>query len=121
MVVGFPLLTALALERLTSSHGAVVIALLPAATAAWAVARAGERPGRGFWLASAGALAAVLVFSATRGAGLPTGADWLLLAAVVVCSCSSSRPSARGSRRAGRSPRPQAPEPARAGADPARW
>ena len=41
-VVGFPLLTALALVTSESQHGAVVVALLPAATALAAVARAGR-------------------------------------------------------------------------------
>src|SRR5688500_11991935 len=44
VVVGFPLFTALALQDVDSSHGAVVIALLPAWTAVFAVLRAGERP-----------------------------------------------------------------------------
>jgi drug/metabolite transporter (DMT)-like permease len=45
-VVGFPLLTGLALVTSESQHGAVVVALLPAATALAAVVRADERPGR---------------------------------------------------------------------------
>jgi hypothetical protein len=44
-VIGFPLLTGLALVTSESQHGAVVVALLPAATALAAVARANERPG----------------------------------------------------------------------------
>jgi drug/metabolite transporter (DMT)-like permease len=79
VVVGFPLLTALALRELTSSHSAVMIGLLPAATAVLAVALAGERPSRGFWVASGAGLVAVLAFAASRGAGLPTGGDLLLL------------------------------------------
>src|SRR3954468_6964415 len=62
VVVGFPLFTSIALEAKTASHGAVVIAFLPAATAVAAVARAGERPSRRFWLASGAGLVAVLVF-----------------------------------------------------------
>ena len=69
VVVGFPLFTALALRDLTSADGAVIIAVLPAATAVMAVLRAGERPSRGFWLASGAGLVAVLAFAVTRGAG----------------------------------------------------
>ena len=46
VVVGFPIFTSLALQHTSSAHASVVVGLLPAATAAWAVARAGERPPR---------------------------------------------------------------------------
>ena len=80
VVVGFPLLSALALRHLTAAHGAVIVGLLPAATAAMAVIRAGERPSPAFWAASGAGLAAVLAFAATQGAGLPRAADFLVLA-----------------------------------------
>lgn len=87
-VVGFPLLTSSALTVAPASHGAVVIALLPAATAVIAVLRTGERPGRSFWIAAAlGAIAAV-TFAVIQGGG-PVGLHWsdlLLFAAVVVCA-----------------------------------
>jgi drug/metabolite transporter (DMT)-like permease len=91
VVVGFPLFTSLALETQTAAHGAVVVALLPAATAVAAVARAGERPSRRFWLASAAGLVAVLAFVAgSAGAELrttgPQPADVFLLAAVALCA-----------------------------------
>jgi drug/metabolite transporter (DMT)-like permease len=84
VVVGFPLFSALALRELTSAHGAVIVGLLPAATAGMAVARAGERPSRGFWLASGAGLVAVLAFAASQGAGAPQPADGLVLAAVAL-------------------------------------
>ncbi len=43
VVIGFPLLTALALQRVTSAHSIVFIGLLPLATAIFAVIRGGER------------------------------------------------------------------------------
>jgi drug/metabolite transporter (DMT)-like permease len=82
VVIGFPLFTAFALRELSSAHGAVIVGLLPAATAAMAVLRGGERPSRAFWLASGLGLVAVLAFAATQGAGLPTAADGLVLVAV---------------------------------------
>lgn len=88
VVLGFPLLTSYALTTSPASHGAVVIALLPAATAVAAVFRAGERPPRAFWLAGAlGALAAV-VFALMQSGGLGTlqVADVLLLGAVVAAA-----------------------------------
>jgi drug/metabolite transporter (DMT)-like permease len=86
VVVGFPLLTALALRRVDSSHGAVVIALLPAGTAVFAVLRAGEAPSRGFWVAAGAGLIAVLAFIASQGLGHIGLADLELLAGTVVCS-----------------------------------
>jgi drug/metabolite transporter (DMT)-like permease len=82
VVFGFPLLSALALRELTAAHSAVIVGLIPAATAVAAVVRAGERPSAGFWLASAAGLATVLGFAATQGAGLPSGGDLLVLGAV---------------------------------------
>jgi len=43
VVIGFPLLTALALQYVTSAHSIVFIGLLPLATAVFAVLRGGER------------------------------------------------------------------------------
>jgi drug/metabolite transporter (DMT)-like permease len=86
VVVGFPLLTALALRHVDSSHGAVVIALLPAGTAVFAVLRAGERPSRGFWVAAGGGLVAVLAFVVAQGVGSIGGSDLALLGATVICS-----------------------------------
>jgi drug/metabolite transporter (DMT)-like permease len=84
VVFGFPLFTALALRELTSAHSAVVVGLLPAATAVAAVVRAGERPSRAFWVASFAGLVAVLAFAASQGAGLISGGDLLILAAVAL-------------------------------------
>jgi drug/metabolite transporter (DMT)-like permease len=87
VVVGFPLFTSLALTTQTAAHGAVIIAVLPAVTAVFAVLRAGERPPPMFWAASGTGLIAVLVFlvvSATT-AGAVGPADLFILAAVVLC------------------------------------
>jgi drug/metabolite transporter (DMT)-like permease len=89
VVVGFPLLTSLALEVQTAAHGAVVIAILPAATAVAAVARAHEHPSRTFWLAASAGLVAVLAFViAQRMSSPPTPqlGDLFLLGAVVLCA-----------------------------------
>jgi drug/metabolite transporter (DMT)-like permease len=88
IVVGFPLLTSFALVDAPASHGAVVIALLPAATAVMAALRAGERPPTSFWvLAAIGALAA-LVFASIQGGGLGRLglSDLLLFGAVVAAA-----------------------------------
>lgn len=87
VVIGFPLLTAIALRHVTAADGAVVIAFLPAMTAVCAVVRAGERPPLKFWLAAGAGVACVVLFAVTRGGGggvLDVG-NILLLLAVVVC------------------------------------
>jgi drug/metabolite transporter (DMT)-like permease len=82
VVVGFPLFSALALARVPASHGAVVIGLLPAATAAVAVLRGGERASLTFWAGALLGTAAVVAFALRRGAGHLAPADALLLLAV---------------------------------------
>lgn len=88
VVVGFPVLTSFALTTASASHGAVVIALLPAATAVLAVLRGHERPPATFWvLAACGAVAAV-GFAALQGGGLG-GLGWpdlLLFGAVLAAA-----------------------------------
>jgi len=84
VVFGWPIFTALALQDLTSAHSAVIVGLLPAATAVVAVLRAGEHPSPAFWLASLAGLVAVLAFAASQGAGLLSGGDVLILVAVAL-------------------------------------
>ncbi len=84
VVVGFPLFSSLALHERTAAHGAVIIAVLPIATALWALSRAGERPTRAFWIASVVGMLAVLAFAATAGAGGLGLADGFLLLAVAL-------------------------------------
>ena len=84
VIAGFPIFTSLALQTVPSSHGAVVIGLLPAATAIAAVIRGGERPSFLFWVAStAGAIAVVgFVVLTSGGFGGLHPSDFLLLGAV---------------------------------------
>jgi drug/metabolite transporter (DMT)-like permease len=87
VIVGFPLFTSLALKELPAADAAVIVGLLPAATAVMAVLRAGERPSRAFWGACAFGLFAVLLFAVSQGAGLvPDRGHLLVLLAVVLCS-----------------------------------
>lgn len=75
VVLGFPLLTSFALTTAPASHGAVVIGLLPAATAAAAVLRGHERPPLIFWIMAGTGAVAVVVFAALHGGGLG-GLHW---------------------------------------------
>lgn len=84
IVFGFPVLSTLALDHgSTSAHGAVVIGLLPVATAVFAVLRAGERPSPMFWAASLAGAACIVAFALRNGAGRFTPADLLLFGALV--------------------------------------
>ncbi|PNE41452.1 DMT family transporter [Streptomyces noursei] len=86
VVLGFPLLTTLALKTSTTSHAAVVIGLLPLATAACSVARTGARPSRTFWIAASVGAAAVIAFALQQSGGAPTTGDLYLFAALLVCA-----------------------------------
>jgi drug/metabolite transporter (DMT)-like permease len=84
--IGFGVLSALALRHTTSSHAAVVVGLLPAATATVAVIRIGERPGPLFSAASILGTATVTAYAVSRGAGSLHPADLLLLASVIAAA-----------------------------------
>jgi drug/metabolite transporter (DMT)-like permease len=100
VVVGFPLLTALALQHITSAHSIVFIGLLPLATAIFGVLRGGERPRPAFWLFSCFGSALVAAFAMMQGiAAAPVG-DLLMLAAIIVCGLGYAE-GAKLSRRLG--------------------
>jgi drug/metabolite transporter (DMT)-like permease len=85
VVLGFPLLTAFALQTITSAHSTVYIGLLPLATAIFGVVRGGERPAPAFWLFSCLGSAFVAGFAAYEsGGGLARG-DLFMLGAIIVC------------------------------------
>lgn len=88
VIAGFPLLTSYALTTASASHGAVVIALLPAATAVFAVIRGHERPPLPFWIfAALGAVAAIAFASLQAdGFGAPQWTDLLFFGAVLAAA-----------------------------------
>ncbi|CAI1617806.1 carboxylate/amino acid/amine transporter [Serratia proteamaculans] len=85
VVIGFPLLTALALQHTTSAHALVYIGLLPLATACFGVLRGGERPKAAFWLFSVLGSLLVGAFALSQGAGASWAGDLLMVAAVLLC------------------------------------
>lgn len=85
VVLGFPLLTALALQYVTSAHSIVFVGLLPLATAVFGVLRGGERPRPVFWFFSVLGSALVVGFAVSQGlSASPTG-DILMLLAILAC------------------------------------
>jgi drug/metabolite transporter (DMT)-like permease len=85
VVVGFPLLTALALQHITAAHSIVFIGLLPLATALFGVLRGGERPKPAFWLFSLLGAATVAGFALSRSEGGSAAGDLLMIAAILLC------------------------------------
>lgn len=85
VVVGFPLLTALALQYVTSAHSIVFLGMLPLATAVFGVLRGGERPRPVFWLFSVLGSALVMGFALSQGLSAAPEGDILMLLAVLIC------------------------------------
>jgi drug/metabolite transporter (DMT)-like permease len=84
-VVGFPLLTALALQSITSARATVFIGLLPLSTAVFGVLRGGECPRAGFWLFSLAGAAIVTLFALSQGSAGDIWGDGLMVAAILIC------------------------------------
>jgi drug/metabolite transporter (DMT)-like permease len=82
-VLGFPLLSSIAMRSVPASHGAVLAGLLPLATALYAALRGYERPSRGFWLVALLGTSLVLVFALGHGGGGLLQADLLMFGAIV--------------------------------------
>lgn len=84
VVIGFPLLSAIALQHVPASHASLVVGLTPLLTAGCAVLKAGERVSPGFWVSSGCATLLVLGFCFQSGDGSLGGPDaWLLLGALL--------------------------------------
>ena len=85
-VLGFPLLSSIAMRSVPASHGAVLAGLLPLATALYAALRGYERPSKGFWLVALLGTGLVLVFALSQGGGALQRADLLMFGAVVAAA-----------------------------------
>lgn len=85
VVVGFPLLTALALEHVTSAHSIVFVGLLPLCTAIFAVLRGGERPKPAFWAFSVVGGCLVAGFAFSQGGEASLAGDLYMIAAILLC------------------------------------
>lgn len=82
VVIGFPLLSSLALRHVPASHGAVLAGLLPLMTTLYAAVRGDERPSAGFWLMAVLGAALVIAFALIQGGGALHPADLLMFAAM---------------------------------------
>jgi drug/metabolite transporter (DMT)-like permease len=84
-VIGFPLLSALALQYLTSAHSIVFLGMLPLATAVFGVFRGGERPHPVFWFFSVVGSLLVIGYAVSQGISASPVGDILMLLAVILC------------------------------------
>ena len=82
-VFGFPVFITLAMNTVSASHGAIVVGLLPLATAICAVLISDERPSQGFWLAALVGTILTVAFVFIQAEGSVTFGDLYLLLAVI--------------------------------------
>ncbi|MDE3723690.1 DMT family transporter [Nocardiopsis sp. N85] len=85
-VVGFPLLSSLALGSTGAGDAAVVVGLLPVTTAVLATVRGGVRHSPAFWAAAGVGAAAVAGFTLVRTGGAPGLGDLFLFGALLTCA-----------------------------------
>jgi drug/metabolite transporter (DMT)-like permease len=86
VVVGFPVFSSVAMRYVPASHGAIVLGVLPLATALFGALRFGERPSAGFWIAALAGSALVIAFALVQGGGRLHPADFALFAAVIAAA-----------------------------------
>lgn len=84
-VIGFPLLSSLALQYLTSAHSIVFLGMLPLATAIFGVFRGGEKPHPVFWIFSVIGSALVIGYAFSQGISASPIGDILMLMAIILC------------------------------------
>jgi drug/metabolite transporter (DMT)-like permease len=85
-IIGFPWLTSIALQTLPASHGAVLIGILPLATAAVSALRGNEKPSPGFWVMALLGSLLVVGFALHQSGGSFHAADLLMFGAVLLAA-----------------------------------
>lgn len=86
VVFGFPIFTTVAMTEGSSSHGAVILGMMPLATTVIGVIRFKERPSMGFWLVSIVGAALVMTYALLKSAGSLSYIDGLLVLGGI-CAC----------------------------------
>lgn len=85
-VIGFPWLTSVAMRSLPAAHGAVLVGVLPLATAMFAALLAGEKPSKGFWIMAILGSALVAGFALRQSGGSLHAADLAIFLAVLLAA-----------------------------------
>ena len=83
VVVGFPILSAWAMQTVPASHGGVVLGVLPLATAIVGSVISNEKPSVAFWICGIVGSAVVIAYSLLQGVGEFQTGDFFLLGAIV--------------------------------------
>ncbi|MCF5709012.1 EamA family transporter [Pseudomonas syringae] len=84
VIIGFPILSAWAMQTLPASHGALVNGIQPLFVAIYAAWLSHERPSKAFWACAALGSALVLTYALMNGAGsIQVGDVWMLGAIAV--------------------------------------
>lgn len=86
VVIGFPVFSSIAMHYVPASHGAIVVGILPLATALFGALRFGERPSIGFWIAAVFGSAIVVGYALWQGGGALQLGDFALFAATVAAA-----------------------------------
>lgn len=86
VVFGFPIFTTVAMKEGSSSHGAVILGMMPLATTVIGVIRFKERPSIGFWLVSMLGAGLVMVYALLKSSGSLSYIDGLLVLGGI-CAC----------------------------------
>jgi drug/metabolite transporter (DMT)-like permease len=85
-VIGFPWLTSIAMQTLPAAHGAVLVGILPLATAVFAALLGGEKPSTGFWIMAILGSALVAGFALRQSGGSLHLADLAVFLAVLLAA-----------------------------------
>ena len=83
VVVGFPILSAWAMQTVPASHGGVVLGVLPLATAIVGSVVSNEKPSVAFWICGIVGSVVVVAYSLLQGVGEFQTGDFFLLGAIV--------------------------------------
>lgn len=85
-VLGFPLLSALALQQINAAQAQMFMAILPLFTALFGALRTAERPRPGFWVfAITGGVLVLTVSFLHHGGGMSGEGGALMVASIILC------------------------------------
>lgn len=86
VIIGFPILTSVALQSVPANHGAITTGIIPIGTGILGVIRSRQKPPLMYWVSCALAILCVILFALTEGAGSFQKEDFLLFGAVFLAS-----------------------------------